>query len=139
MAIDKQRIDRRSALTIGGAAAASVLVAKMSKAEGAVPGGVKLTVIYGTPKDPKAFDEYYLNTHMPLANAVKGIKRIELGKVLPPPDGQPPTYFRITEIYFDSVEQMRAVTSSPEWQKVREDVPKFATGSVIAFSSNIEA
>jgi hypothetical protein len=27
---------------------------------------VKLTVLYGSPDDPDAFEEYYANTHMPL-------------------------------------------------------------------------
>jgi uncharacterized protein (TIGR02118 family) len=29
---------------------------------------VKLTVLYGHPDDPDAFEEYYANTHMPLVD-----------------------------------------------------------------------
>jgi len=28
---------------------------------------VKLVVLYGTPKDPTAFDDHYASTHEPLA------------------------------------------------------------------------
>jgi uncharacterized protein (TIGR02118 family) len=37
---------------------------------------VKLTVLYGHPDDPDAFEEYYENTHMPLARKIPNVQRI---------------------------------------------------------------
>src|SRR5215216_6272418 len=39
---------------------------------------VKLTVLYGHPDDPDAFEEYYANTHMPLVDkcpTFRGMRR----------------------------------------------------------------
>jgi uncharacterized protein (TIGR02118 family) len=133
-----EKIDRRSAMVIGASAAASMLVTGPS-AKAQADAGVKMTVLYGQPKSTEEFDDYYLKKHVPMAAAVNGIKRMELSKVLPPPDGSPPTYFRVAEIYFDSLEQMKSVRSSPEWKKVVDDTKNFVTGTVTLLVSKIEA
>jgi uncharacterized protein (TIGR02118 family) len=38
---------------------------------------VQLTVLYGHPDDPDAFEEYYANTHMPLVDKMPNLKRYE--------------------------------------------------------------
>jgi aconitate hydratase len=42
---------------------------------------VKLTVLYGNPEDPAAFDDYYQETHVPLAERIPNVQRFEAGKV----------------------------------------------------------
>jgi uncharacterized protein (TIGR02118 family) len=42
---------------------------------------VKLTVLYGPPSDPAAFDEYYLGTHVPIADAIPGLPKFATGGV----------------------------------------------------------
>jgi len=128
-------VPRRIALSLGLAAAAGVIAGSEARAEAA--GGIKLTVLYGEPKDPAAFEKYYLGTHMPLVNAVKDLKRAEISMGLPGPDGKPPAFYRIAELWFDSPEQMKQITATPEWKKVVEDVPNFATGTVTLVVSKI--
>jgi uncharacterized protein (TIGR02118 family) len=101
-------------------------------------GRAKLTVLYGAPKDPDAFEKYYANIHMPLVYAVKGIKRVELAKPLPGPQGQPPAFYRIAEVYFESLEQMQSITATPEWKKAAADVPNYATGGATFLTSRIQ-
>jgi uncharacterized protein (TIGR02118 family) len=36
---------------------------------------VKITVLYGHPEDPAAFEEHYTNTHIPLVKKVPNLKR----------------------------------------------------------------
>jgi len=36
---------------------------------------VRLTILYGQPTDPAAFDHYYWNVHIPLAKKMKGWSR----------------------------------------------------------------
>jgi hypothetical protein len=43
---------------------------------------------------------------MPLVYDVKEIKRSELALGIPAPDGKPLPFYRITELYFDSAEQL---------------------------------
>ena len=53
---------------------------------------VKFTVIYGHPDDPAAFEEYYENTHMPIARKMPNVQRIDLAKAVAAPDGSEPPY-----------------------------------------------
>jgi uncharacterized protein (TIGR02118 family) len=123
-------------LLLPGAAAVAT-IAPFSTAHAQSANETKITVLYGQPKSPEDFDKYYLGTHMALVNAVRGVKRIELAKCLPKADGSAPDFYRITEIYFDSPEQMAAVTGSPEWQKIRDDVSNFAPGGATVLISKI--
>jgi len=101
-------------------------------------GGMKLTVLYGQPKSAEDFKKYYSGTHMPLVTEVKGLRRFELAKVMPKADGSPPAFYRIFEAWFDSPEQMTAVTSTPEWKKVGADLPNFASGGVTVLISKVD-
>jgi uncharacterized protein (TIGR02118 family) len=119
-------------------AAASALIAGTGSSAEAAAKGTKITVLYGAPKDPAAFEKYYAGTHMPMLYKAKGIKRIELAKGLPQPDGKPPAFYRITEIWFSSAKKMAAVTGTPGWKKIIDDVPNFATGGATVLVSQID-
>jgi hypothetical protein len=84
-------VSRRAALSFGIAA----IAATAANAEGA-KGGVKITVLYGAPKDPAQFEKYYAETHMPMVYAA--VKRTELAKGIPGPGGSAPPFYRITEL-----------------------------------------
>src|SRR5476651_2005934 len=121
-------IARRTGLVLGLAAAGFMLLGAPARAADASKGAVKITVLYGAPKDPAAFESYYAGTHMPMVYAVKGIARIELAKPLPGPDGKAPAFYRVTELWFDSMPAMHGVMALPEWKKIVDDVPNFASG-----------
>ncbi len=91
---------------------------------------LKLSVLYGHPQDPAAFERYYLGTHMPLVAAAPAPARAEATIGLPGPDGSAPPYYRLFEAWFDSTEHLIAVTSSPAWQRVVAGVLYFASGGV---------
>ncbi len=91
---------------------------------------IKLVVLYGQPTDPAAFDQYYTDTHAPLARKIPNLKRFEAGTVLGTPDGGQAPYHYIAELYFDSVEVLRASMGSEEGQAASNDLPKFATGGL---------
>ena len=78
---------------------------------------VKLTVLYGHPKSPAAFEKYYVETHTPIANQMKGVRRMELAKVVGTLDGSPPPFYRTADLYFDDAAHMQSVLQSPEGQK----------------------
>ncbi|MDP3085843.1 MAG: EthD family reductase [Rubrivivax sp.] len=91
---------------------------------------LKLSVLYGQPKDPAAFEAHYLGTHMPLVAAAPAPASAEATIGLPGPDGSAPPFYRLFEAWFDSAEHLAAVTGSPAWQRVVADVPNFASGGV---------
>ena len=89
---------------------------------------VKLVVAYGAPEDPAAFDEYYANTHRPLAQKIPDMRRFEAGRVLGAPDGSPAPFYFLAELWFDSTEALQAAMGSAEGQAAGADVANFATG-----------
>jgi uncharacterized protein (TIGR02118 family) len=89
---------------------------------------VKAIVLYGAPEDEGAFEDYYANTHLPLAAKMPGVQRFEAGKVLGTADGQPAPYYRIAELCFESQESLQACMGSPEGQAAAADIANFATG-----------
>jgi uncharacterized protein (TIGR02118 family) len=137
MTENRGAIARRTSLALGLAAAGGVLLAGNARAAD-MKGMIKVTVLYGAPKDPAAFEEYYAKTHMPMVNAVPGIAHVELAKPLPGPDGKAPPYYRITELWFESMPEMQGVMARPDWKKVVEDVPNFASGGATILVSNVE-
>jgi len=128
-------ITRRSAVVLSAAAALPAL-AVGTQAHAAAEGGIKVTVLYNEPKNPEALEKYYAETHMPMVYAVKELKRVEISKCLPGAD-KPPAFYRIAELWFDSPEQMKAITSTDEWKKIADDVPNFASAGATIVVSKI--
>ena len=56
-----------------------------------------LTVCYGHPTDPAAFDAYYTSTHAPLAEKIPGMTSFT-HRHCASPDGSQPPYYLIAEL-----------------------------------------
>ena len=91
-----------------------------------------LTVCYGRPADPAAFDAYYTSTHVPLAEKIPGVTTFTY-RHCDSLDASPPPYYLLAELTFPSHEALYAGLSSPEGQAAAGDIPKFATGGVTMF------
>jgi uncharacterized protein (TIGR02118 family) len=90
----------------------------------------KLLVLYNEPKDPAHFRKYYVETHVPLADKLPGLKASHYtfdAKPLGP--GKSP-YFCIFEAEFASEAALMDALKSKEGQAVAGDVPNYATGGV---------
>jgi uncharacterized protein (TIGR02118 family) len=87
----------------------------------------RLTVCYGQPQDPAAFDAHYDTTHRELVEKIPGLRRFTAGHC-ETADGSQPAFYLIADLYFDSKEALRAALSSPEGRAAGEDVPNYATG-----------
>tara|TARA_R110002111_G_scaffold2705_3_gene17897 strand:+ start:26449 stop:26787 length:339 start_codon:yes stop_codon:yes gene_type:complete len=90
----------------------------------------RLTVLYGHPEDPTAFDRYYHEVHIPLAKSMQGLTGWTLGKCISADPKSKPAYYLIVSLYAKSAAAMQAVIDSPEGQATVADVPNFATGGV---------
>lgn len=88
----------------------------------------RLTVLYGHPTDPDAFDRYYHAVHIPLAKKMKGLKGWTIGKCQPVNPGEKPAYYMFVGLHTDTRAEMEAILESPEGKAAVADVPKFATG-----------
>jgi len=98
---------------------------------------VKLTVLYGQPKDAATFERYYLDTHTPIALKVKGVRRFEIARILGTADGSPSPYYRIADLYFDDAGHMQECLGSKEGQAAAADIANFATGGVTMLIADV--
>jgi uncharacterized protein (TIGR02118 family) len=100
---------------------------------------IKLTILYGHPANAKEFEDYYAQTHHPLAAKIRGVQRLELTKFLTGSEGGPPAFYRMAELYFSSEAQMLDTLSSPEAQAAVADLQNFATGGVTVMIGSVES
>ena len=110
--------------------------ASMAAPEAAAPAGPQaiVTVIYNQPKDPKAFEKYYSEKHLPLVSSKQqeiGFTKAELTKFTSTLDGKKPTFYRHAELYFDNLDALKKGGATPGFKAVGDDLKNFATGGLI--------
>jgi uncharacterized protein (TIGR02118 family) len=95
----------------------------------------RVSVCYGNPTDPAAFDEYYSSTHTPLALKIPSLAGFTTGKCrsLMPDKGAP--YYMVASLEFDSADDLKAALKSPEMAAASADVANFASGGVTLYST----
>lgn len=84
-------------------------------------------VLYNTLADPSAFDRYYQQTHIPIAQRIPGLRSytINKGHVLALAGTAP---YLVTILNFDSMADIQAALASPEGQAAAGDFSNFASG-----------
>ena len=89
-----------------------------------------LLALYRTPDDPVAFDQYYFQTHVPIAKRVPGLRSYQVtrGPIMAL-DG-PSEWYLVAMLTFDSMHAVQAALASPEGQATAADLDNFATGGV---------
>lgn len=80
----------------------------------------KLIVLYNNIKDPKKFDEYYKNVHLPLAKKIPGVRKIVVSKVKGVAIGKA-KYYQVVEVYFDDMESLKRAAESREAKEATKD------------------
>lgn len=98
----------------------------------------RLTIVYGQPDDPAAFDRYYRDVHIPLASKIPGLSGWTLNWLRPSPDGYEPTYHLVADLYSPTEQTMLDALNSPEGQAAAADTANFATGGVTFLHGNEE-
>lgn len=98
----------------------------------------KFVVLYNQPEDPEHFREYYVNTHIPLAAALPGLKAYRYSFSVGSPGAEEPPYFCIFEGEFEDGAAMGAALGSEHGQKVGADVPNYASGGATILTYPVE-
>ena len=99
---------------------------------------IKITVLYGHPDDPAAFERHFDDVHIPLVKAMPNLRRFEKALVVANSDGSAPPYYRVVELYFDSEEELHASRATPEGRAPGEDVPNYATGGATVLIAEVD-
>lgn len=89
----------------------------------------KLIILYGHPDDPAAFEDYYANRHIPYASKhMPDVRGAENTRIVGTPDGATPSYYRMSQMTYDSLGDLRAGIASEDGRSVLADLANFATG-----------
>jgi uncharacterized protein (TIGR02118 family) len=104
-----------------------------------VPTVFQLTVLYGHPEDPAAFDKHYSEVHIPLAKKIPGVERYSVSHPAPGPDGAKPDYHLVAVLEWADADAFAAGMGSPEAEAAVGDVPNFASGgaTMLTGESNV--
>jgi uncharacterized protein (TIGR02118 family) len=98
----------------------------------------RLTILYGTPEDPEAFDRYYRETHIPIASRMQGLTGWNLTWTQQQTGDVAPPVHLVVDLLAEDKEAMDAILASEEGRAASADVPKFATGGVTFLSGTEE-
>jgi uncharacterized protein (TIGR02118 family) len=86
----------------------------------------KMVVIYSRPKDPTAFDRHYLDTHVPLAKKLPGLRKYEVSRgLIATPAGASDTYM-IATLHFEDLAAIQKAFESAEGRACAQDRAIFA-------------
>ncbi len=99
---------------------------------------IQLTVLYGQPHDPAAFDRYYQETHAALAQKIPGLKGWVANKPASLNPQEPSPYYFIAEYYFENMAALQAALQSPEGQAAAGDLQNFATGGATLVAGEVQ-
>ncbi len=89
---------------------------------------VKVVIIYPRPQDEEAFEQAYLNEHVPLVESkLKGLTRLVLTKVAGSPQGKIAAY-RIAEAYFSSMDDLHTSFESDGGKEVVAHAQTISSG-----------
>lgn len=97
----------------------------------------RITVLYGHPADPAAFDAYYQGTHAPIALKIPDLQGVGIQRLDPDAEGNTPPYYQIATLTFASAEAMGAALATPEGQAALADVPNFADGGATVVTGTV--
>ncbi|NMM84963.1 ethD like-protein [Rhodococcus sp. SRB_17] len=88
----------------------------------------KLIVLYRKPNNPVAFNDYYFNTHVPIAKTVPGITGYEVSEgPVATPQGDS-SYHLVVTLTFESMNALEGALASEEGQRTAADLANFADG-----------
>jgi uncharacterized protein (TIGR02118 family) len=80
-----------------------------------------MVVIYGTPKDPAAFDEHYFKVHVPLAWRLPGLRKYEVSRGPVASLAGAEGAYLIGTLHFDDLDAIRRAFATPEGQACAAD------------------
>lgn len=95
---------------------------------------IKFMVMYPRPKDIEAFEKLYQEEHIPMAvEKLAGKTKFIATKILTTPEGTPPPFYRIAEVYFPSMEALQACAQSAGGKETLAHAVTISSGGAPVF------
>jgi uncharacterized protein (TIGR02118 family) len=80
-----------------------------------------LIVLYTRPDDVEGFEAHYRETHIPIVNALPGIREARVNRIAGTPRGTEAPYHLQAELVFDSMEAMGTALQGEEGMNTSRD------------------
>ena len=93
----------------------------------------RISVCYGQPADPAAFDNYYNDIHAPLALKIPGLAGFTTGKCKSLAPTQAAPYYMVASLVFQTAEDLEFALKSAEMAAAGADTANFADGGVTLY------
>jgi len=94
----------------------------------------RITIQYGAPADPEAFEQHYTEVHVPLASTLPGLRRYVRSH--PRGMGGDAPYL-VAELWFDDAEALKAALKSPEMAETAADAQTLDVASMTTFTGEV--
>ncbi len=79
----------------------------------------RFLALYKTPADPETFERHYRQVHIPLLRQLPRLRRYTVSRDVTALHGAP--YYLITELEWDTMDELRAAFASPEGRATAAD------------------
>lgn len=86
----------------------------------------KMIIMYQHPTDKERFNDHYFGTHTALANKVPHLKHFSIHQVAKT-NKEGFDLYLISEMEFESTEEIEAVMKTAEWKALEEDASNLTT------------
>jgi uncharacterized protein (TIGR02118 family) len=97
----------------------------------------RITIQYATPEDPAAFDDHYLNKHIPLVAPLPGLRSFTWSK--PRPLSGELSVYLVAELNFDDAEALKTALKSPEMAAAGKDAASLGVAMVMFSGEVVDA
>jgi uncharacterized protein (TIGR02118 family) len=98
----------------------------------------QLIALFRQPPDPKAFDEAYWHSHVPLAKKIPHVISLEVSKTLPGKDG-PARYYQMAVLSFHDKDSFKSAMKSAENAEAGANLMTFAKDLVEFYTAETVA
>ncbi len=92
----------------------------------------KFVTIYRRVDDPEALENFFSQTHLPLAERLPGLIKSEMGRVTNKPGGQS-RFHMIYELYFETKELFEQALTSNSGLKLMEALKPWVEAKIITW------
>jgi uncharacterized protein (TIGR02118 family) len=101
---------------------------------------IKSVILWNLPEGvtPEEFDRRYFAEHVPLMQRRPGVCKYVITKFLPNPDGSPPKFYRMAEVYYTDLAAMEKARSSQVAKVARQQLAEWKWRDVISMTISEE-
>lgn len=98
---------------------------------------IRVTVVYGIPSDPEAFDRHYRDIHVPLCLRMPDLAGFEFSQGAVSASAGAPGSHMIAVMTYPDADTLARSFASPEGQAAIADVANFASGGASIYTAEI--